>query len=259
MKVIENNSIVALISLQYLFNSSVDCRNELQHLHKFDFNCLTNFMDAMAAHLNRFVIAKMCGTIETILRIDVHANLQLLETNELDPFAVSSGSGSATAITMPLHDLRRIVQFKPLQISTGDGHTRSQQSTDKYLIVRDHISAYLSQMFYNLTTVSMHDWRTYGEMRYVAKRKFHLDTVEDHLPTQTLEQGLDVLEIMRNFHLFVSNYLYNLNNQIFVERSSNNKHLNTINIRHIANSLRTHGTGIINTTVSLQCDWKHCI
>ena len=38
--------------------------------------------------------------------------------------------------------------------------------------------------------------------------------------------------------------------QIFIEHSSNNKHLNTINIRHIANSIRTHGTGIINTTVS---------
>ena len=64
-------------------------------------------------------------------------------------------------------------------------------------------------------------------------------------------QGLDVLEIMRNIHVFVSKFLYNLNNQIFVERSSNNKHLNTINIRHIANSIRTHGTGIMNTTVLL--------
>lgn len=38
--------------------------------------------------------------------------------------------------------------------------------------------------------------------------------------------------------------------QIFVERASNSKHLNTINIRHIANSIRTHGTGIMNTTVN---------
>lgn len=66
-------------------------------------------------------------------------------------------------------------------------------------------------------------------------------------------QGLDVLEIMRNIHVFVANYLYNLNNQIFVERSSNNKHLNTINIRHIANSIRTHGIGVMNTTVSKNC------
>ena len=27
-------------------------------------------------------------------------------------------------------------------------------------------------------------------------------------------QGLDVLEIMRNIHVFVSKYLYNLNNQV---------------------------------------------
>ncbi|KAG0442675.1 hypothetical protein HPB47_015639 [Ixodes persulcatus] len=55
---------------------------------------------------------------------------------------------------------------------------------------------------------------------------------------------------MRNIHVFVSRYYYNLNNQIFVERTSNNKHLNTINIRHIANSIRTHGIGIMNTTVN---------
>lgn len=204
-------------------------------------------MDAMASHLNRFVIAKLCGHIETILRIDVHANLQLLETNELDPFATpSSSNGTVAAASTPMADLCRLVQLKPFHITTT-----SARSTpgDKFLIVRDHIGSYLSQMFYNLTTVSMHDWRTYGEMRYAAKRKFQLDTIEDHLPTQTLEQGLDVLEIMRNIHLFVSNYLYNLNNQIFVEQNSNNKHLNTINIKHIANSLRTHGTGIINTTV----------
>lgn len=104
-------------------------------------------------------------------------------------------------------------------------------------------------MFYNLTTVSLHNWRTYGDMRHLARLKYSLITVEDYLPNQTLEQGLDVLEIMRNIHIFVSKYCYNLNNQIFVERTSNNKHLNTISIPHIANSLRTHGTGIINTTV----------
>lgn len=66
---------------------------------------------------------------------------------------------------------------------------------------------------------------------------------------QTLEQGLDVLEIMRNIHVFVGKYMYNLNNQVFVEEKSNNKHLNTINISHVANSIRTHGIGIMNTTV----------
>jgi WASH complex subunit 7 len=61
---------------------------------------------------------------------------------------------------------------------------------------------------------------------------------------------LDVLEIMRNIKVFVETYLYNLNNQIFVQRQSPNKFLQTINIRHVSNSIRTHGTGIMNTTVN---------
>ena len=107
-----------------------------------------------------------------------------------------------------------------------------------------------------------------------------------------LAQGVDALEIMRNIHVFVTRYNYNLNNQIFVERNSNNKvqmtttaaanaqpimgragkrsrtlvgrphsclqHLNTINIRHIGNSIRTHGTGVMNTTVRVRlAPWAH--
>lgn len=83
-----------------------------------------------------------------------------------------------------------------------------------------------------------------------------MHTVEDNLPMQTLEQGLDVLEITRNIHIFVSKYLYNLNNQVFVEEWSNNKHLNTINICHVANSIRTHGIGIMSTTASILINTK---
>ncbi|XP_017774275.1 PREDICTED: WASH complex subunit 7 [Nicrophorus vespilloides] len=121
---------------------------------------------------------------------------------------------------------------------------------DSYINVKQEVEHYLSTMFYNLTTVVLHDWRTYGEMRRLAVLQYDLNTVEDNLPVQTLEQGLDVLEIMRNINVFVSKYLYNLNNQVFVEEWSNNKHLNTINISHVANSIRTHGIGIMNTTVN---------
>ena len=73
---------------------------------------------------------------------------------------------------------------------------------------------YLDRTFYNLTTVALHDWKTYGDMRNLAQQKYALDLIEAHLPSQTLEQGLDVLEIMRNIHIFVSHYMYNLNNQV---------------------------------------------
>lgn len=39
-----------------------------------------------------------------------------------------------------------------------------------------------------MTTVALHDWKTYGEMRSLAKHKYGLLTVEGHLPSQTLEQ-----------------------------------------------------------------------
>lgn len=35
-----------------------------------------------------------------------------------------------------------------------------------------------------------------------------------------------------------------------MEQTSPNKHLNTINIRHVANSIRTHGSGVMSTTVN---------
>ena len=83
--------------------------------------------------------------------------------------------------------------------------------------------------------------------------KYRISLAEIELPGQTLEQGLDVLEIMRNIHIFVARYNYNLNTQCFVEKSVNAKnrvHLNTISIRHVANSIRTHGTGITHTTIN---------
>jgi WASH complex subunit 7 len=159
--------------------------------------------------------------VETNLRLQTHLHLQLPPS---DPFKN----------TLPLN----FSKFCPTRM-------------DKYYIsIKKETEHYLSTMFYNLTTVVLHDWRTYGEMRRLARLQYGLETVEDNLPMQTLEQGLDVLEIMRNINVFVGKYLYNLNNQVFVEESSNNKHLNTINISHVANSIRTHGIGIMNTTVN---------
>jgi WASH complex subunit 7 len=152
--------------------------------------------------------------VETNLRLQTHLHLQLPPS---DPFKN----------TLPLN----FSKFCPTRM-------------DKYYIsIKKETEHYLSTMFYNLTTVVLHDWRTYGEMRRLARLQYGLETVEDNLPMQTLEQGLDVLEIMRNINVFVGKYLYNLNNQVFVEESSNNKHLNTINISHVANSIRTHGIG----------------
>ncbi len=43
-------------------------------------------------------------------------------------------------------------------------------------------------------------------MRNLAHDKYGLELMETHLPAQTLSHGLDVLQIMRNIHVFVRNY-----------------------------------------------------
>lgn len=60
-------------------------------------------------------------------------------------------------------------------------------------------------------------------------------------------------QIMRNIHVFVGRFVYNMNMQNFIERQpkSGAKHINTISIHSIAASLRQHGLGILNTTVRL--------
>jgi WASH complex subunit 7 len=51
-----------------------------------------------------------------------------------------------------------------------------------------HVEHYLNKTFYNLTTVALHDWKTYGEMKNMAEQKFGLRLIDSHLPSQTLEQ-----------------------------------------------------------------------
>ncbi|XP_071816027.1 WASH complex subunit 4-like [Apostichopus japonicus] len=211
--------------IHYLFGALANCvphMKQCQHLEDAD-HLLQEFDKEINSQLKEHLIEPICRGVETDLRLSIHTHLQLDSRN---PFKVS------------LKDINQFLRMKPIRFF------------NYFIDIKEHVIHYLDKTFYNLTTVALHDWKTYAEMRNLAAQKYGLQMTEVHLPTQTLEQGLDVLEIMRNIHIFVSKYLYNLNNQIFVERSSNNKHLNTINIRHIANSIRTHGTGIMNTTVN---------
>lgn len=50
------------------------------------------------------------------------------------------------------------------------------------------ITHYLDREFYNLNTVALYDWKTYAEMKNLAKEKYGLALTEVHLPSATLEQ-----------------------------------------------------------------------
>ncbi|XP_046962776.1 WASH complex subunit 4 [Vanessa cardui] len=211
------------IKIKYFLMALEDCVVFLEGTDKqFEETKALDFKKRIKDILEESILRNISQSIETNLRLHIHSHLQLDAVNPLTLDMIKKN--------LLLLD---ILRFHNTNMS-----------------VVHSVEQYLSKTFYNLTTVVLSDWKTYGEMRQMAKLKFNISTIHDNLPTQTLEQGLDVLEIMRNIHIFVAKYQYNLNNQIFIEKSSNNKHLNSINIRHIANSIRTHGTGVMNTTVN---------
>ena len=72
--------------------------------------------------------------------------------------------------------------------------------------IHDEVRHYLDRTFYNLTTVALHDWRTYSDMRSLAKEKYGVVLLDNYLPMGSLDQGLDVLQIMRNIHVFVGRF-----------------------------------------------------
>ena len=169
------------------------------------------------------LLRPLCSAIEVDLRLHVHYHLEIAER---DPFRQG------------VKDLAALVAAKPFNFIS------------RSINIKDYVRLFLDETFYNLTCVALFDWKTYSQMRNLAQEKYGIEMEEVHLPGQTLEQGVDVLEIMRNIHVFVADYYYNLNTQVFIERNSDGKFLNTVNTTHVANSLRTHGAGIMNTTVN---------
>ena len=119
--------------------------------------------------------------------------------------------------------------------------------------IKRYVEEYLNLTFYKMTTLNLNDWKTYQQMRVLAKSKYDLNLHEIFLPSQTLEQGKDILQIIRKLPTFVKSYTHNLHSQNFIEvikdkTESNN--VNVIGVQQILNSLYTHGTGIVNSVVN---------
>ena len=65
------------------------------------------------------------------------------------------------------------------------------------------VEKYLSRAFYNLNTVAPHNWRSYHQMRHVAKHKFGLDIVSDQLPVHTLEQVREHFRLQKPIKMYI--------------------------------------------------------
>ncbi|KAF1793908.1 WASH complex subunit 7, C-terminal [Phytophthora cactorum] len=215
--------------IQYVVGGFLDAIKLLRGAqHETDNELYVNaYAEFIESVLEEEIVENLCKDVENDLRLHVHS----VHLDHLDAPNPKSADFKV---------LHYYLDLRPIRL---DGKT---------LDLRQHVTHYLESTFYNLTTVVLHDWKTYGEMRNLANDKYGLSLADNHLPMGSLDQGLDILQIMRNIQIFVARYNYNLNQQFFVERRSDkgSRHLNSINIHSIASSIRTHGMGIMNTTVN---------
>lgn len=222
------NNPVECNRLQYyyrVFEDGIYLCNAVNHYDVTPF-CF-NYRTILVNLLKQEIIQPLCRDIENDLRLHIH-------TKHLDHMAVINPK------TENLKPLRYFLSLSNIHI------------LGLIINIKHEVSHYLDMNFYNLTTVALHDWRTYADMRSLALEKYNLKLMDNFLPMGSLDQGLDVLQIMRNIHIFVSRFNYNMNMQEFIEFRPDkaSKHLNTIKIQSIAASIRQHGLGVLNTTVN---------
>ncbi|TPP52258.1 WASH complex subunit 7 family protein [Leishmania donovani] len=223
---------LAAVSLPQIVSALGDCRlliMSARHVKNPSETLLSDYVEFVRDCVHKELVQPLCTEIENQLRLRTHDAVLGQPYRVLRPSAEASG-----------RDLTRYTLLQPFRFF------------DEWMHVAAQIEHYLSTQFYNLNALMPNDWKTYEEMRSLALRTYRLRIADSHLPSCILDQGLDVLVITENIQQFVAYYTYNLNEQIFIQRPSltPSKHLHTLNTRHIANSIRTHGTGVMNTAVN---------
>ncbi|KHJ77594.1 hypothetical protein OESDEN_22786 [Oesophagostomum dentatum] len=115
----------------------------------------------------------------------------------------------------------------------------------------DFVTCKLQKTFYDLTAVNLHDRHAYSKMAILAKQRYGLDLVDGCLPNCTVGQSLDVVKVICSLGDFVTDFNYCLNQQVFIEKLSPNRSLRVLTSEHMADSMRTHGLGVLNTSVNI--------
>ena len=117
--------------------------------------------------------------------------------------------------------------------------------------IKRYIEEYMNKTFYQLTTLKLNNNQTYQRMRVLARNKYGLNLHEVYLPSQNLQTGKDILEVVRNLTGFAKGYTHNLHSQQFIEIvKDGSSFIHIIGVQQILTSLYTHGKGIINSVIN---------
>ena len=111
-------------------------------------------------------------------------------------------------------------QLNPIEQRVAD-LSKYARMNDLYLFEKQinmgyEIKKYLAAVFYEMTALSPHDFCTYEHMRSLALDKLGIEVMPSHLPSQQLDQGIDIMLLLEQTNVFVRDYRYNLYQQVFI-------------------------------------------
>ncbi|XXG67338.1 hypothetical protein AAC387_Pa06g0709 [Persea americana] len=213
--------------LQYLVDAFCDGLWLLRQGHVGKFT-LQSHEEEIENAVKHEIISPLCRDIETDLRLHVHS-IHLKGSVHVNPTKTG------------VRNLSWYLQLKPLRLPF------------KCIDIKLQVESYLNYAFYNHTAMSSYNWKTYSEMRQLAELKYGLVVDDIHLPEQSLDHGIDIHEIIQNLPKFAVGYLYNMYNQVFIEKVSNvqgKKNLRVFGVEHVTSSVASHGQGIISVAIS---------
>jgi len=72
----------------------------------------------------------------------------------------------------------------------------------------------MTKQFYNISAFNPNDWQTYEDMKTLAYNLFGIELKDNLLPPQKLEQGLDIISIIKQLKDFIVNYHFSIHTQV---------------------------------------------
>lgn len=217
---------------------------------------LKNLEDELMDQFKQDFLDRLCQEVEIELRIQAHFHLYPSRDSSF-----KSQSYNFNSMLMP------------------SKCNRTHRIFGRSVSLRHHVESHLSRIFYNLVSISPHDWTTYEHMMNLAHRRYNMKIANPQLPMQEHGSGSDLLDIVRNLGSFTLRFGFDQVNQMFIEKfglrltsstsasiigqsessilpespSSNfhqNRSASVVQVSHFVRSIQTHGYGILNSSVN---------
>lgn len=225
-----------LYRLQHLVDAFSETKYILrQAVHLEDNQKLTDtFRDYILKSLETKIIKKASVSLEEDLLIQTHHFYTISELQKPNPMQKFQG------------DLKSFLSIRKICV------------IDKLIDMKHLIEMSLSENLYNRISDNQKNFTVYEIMRTLAKVKYDLDLGHSYIPSKTVEQGrTDVLAILRSLVFFIQNFKYNMFNQTFIETLNESTRLKAVSINLISDSIKTHGLGIVRSSISMLVETIH--